>query len=434
MIVILVPFFLAAQLREAGWPQGAGEALYRFSVNATVLDAAAATGSYHPSHQHDSGPVDRSTRFDLSSQLRCRFRGPASLVCRMCDTRAVSFASKDLNPASQACPMPDTLQHHAEYQIAEEAFEISFAHQGVAKILVNRTVSPHDLNIIRALVNQFNVGANIAKRRETEFHQMEKSLIGKCDTMFRVVKNTSSSGINAVDTGRMSTVAQQYEMPRRGANANCSITCKDKQQQQQLNGGRVSASAGKASSTTATTDGGDGGNGPWLDEDYKLSGLESLGRRKGETLRLEKWRNVHKCSLRADYFFGSRENLRMDPSDFEARIVASESTIHVSDTNFASYTANEVHIKRQRGDDLVIYERYALQLASIDATTNVARRPPFGVADPASASVYAYQYIDDEDEESLELAPQPTTQKSHQQQHNKRSRATRRSKHSATRA
>ena len=69
----------AAQLREAGWPQGTGEAHYRFSVNATVVGAS--TGTFE---------ADRSTRFDLSTQLRCRFQGPASLICRMCDTRAVS--------------------------------------------------------------------------------------------------------------------------------------------------------------------------------------------------------------------------------------------------------------------------------------------------------------------------------------------------------
>lgn len=39
-------------------------------------------------------------------------------------------------------------------------------------------------------------------------------------------------------------------------------------------------------------------------------------------MRLEKWRNVNKCSLRADYFFGSREGFRADPSDIEARIVS----------------------------------------------------------------------------------------------------------------
>ena len=70
----------------------------------------------------------------------------------------------------------------------------------------------------------------------------------------------------------------------------------------------------------------------------------------------------------------------------------------MSDTNFASYTSNELHIKRQRGDDLSIYEQYALTLASIDAAD---MSQPLSIVDPASASVYAFQHIEEADE-SLE--------------------------------
>ncbi|XP_008208848.1 uncharacterized protein LOC100677876 isoform X2 [Nasonia vitripennis] len=324
MIVILVPFFLAAQLRDAGWPQGAAESSYRFSVNSTAVS---------DSSLHEP---DRSTRFDMSAMLKCRFRGPASLICRMTDSKAVSFASTTVDPTVPGEPLPDTMEDHAEYQLAEEAFEITFTPNGVGKILVNRTVSPGDLNMIRAIVNQLNIGANIAKKREPEFRHMEKSIIGKCDTVYHISKNSSG------------------DFP--------------------------------------------GNNATWED-DYKLSGLESLGRRKGETMRLEKWRNVNKCSLRADYFFGSREGFRTDPSDMEARIVQSESSMYVSDTNFASNTFNELQIARQRGEDLIIYEHYSLTLASIDPAETAQ---PISIVDPASASVYAYQYVDD-DEESAEL-------------------------------
>ncbi|XP_014208562.1 uncharacterized protein LOC106639452 [Copidosoma floridanum] len=356
MIVILVPFFLAAQLRDSSWPSRAGtETSYRFCVNSTAISAAL---NYVP---------DRSTRFNMNAMLRCRFRASSSLLCRMTDAKAVSFASTTVDPTLPGDEIPDTAQNHAEYQIAEEAFEITFTPDGIGKILANRTVSPADLNIIRAVVNQLNVGTNIAKRKDTHFRNMEKSMIGKCDTIYTVTKNLSS------------TPATPRDPPQRAKGAHCSSNCK-------ING-----------SSSRTTD-----NGAWDDSsDYKLSGLESLGRKRGETLRLEKWRNVYKCSLRADYFFGSRESFRTDPTDFEARIVDSESTIYVSDTNFASYTANELHIRRQHGDNLTIYERYSLSLASIDTASP---HLPISIVDPASASVYAYQYIDDDDgDESVEL-------------------------------
>lgn len=73
--------------------------------------------------------------------------------------------------------------------------------------------------------------------------------------------------------------------------------------------------------------------------------------------------------------------------------------MYVSDQHFASYTSNELLIKRPRGEDLIIYEHYSLTLASIDAAE---RRTPLSIVDPASASVYAFQYIDDDDE-SAEL-------------------------------
>lgn len=173
----------AAQLREplASWPPGAAEATYRFSVNSTAVSAS--------SHQHYEH--DRSTRFNMNARLRCRFRGPASLICRLDDTQAVSFASKTMDPMRPGQPLDDTLMEHAEYQIAEEAFEVIFTPNGVGKIQVNRTVSPHDLNIIRAVVNQLNVGCNIAKRRTPEFRHMERSVIGKCDTLYTVHPNVS---------------------------------------------------------------------------------------------------------------------------------------------------------------------------------------------------------------------------------------------------
>lgn len=99
--------------------------------------------------------------------------------------------------------------------------------------------------------------------------------------------------------------------------------------------------------------------------------------------------------------------------------------MYSSDTNFDSSTMNELYVKRQRGDNLIIYERYKLTLASIHAT-EVARRP-YGIVDPVSASVYAYQYIDDNDEESTEQQQQQQQQQSQvEQKQSKRSRATRR--------
>jgi hypothetical protein len=111
----------------------------------------------------------------------------------------VSFASTTVDPWLPAEPLPDSLQNHAEYQIAEEAFEFTFTPNGIGKILVNRTVSPADLNIIRAVVNQFNVGANIALKRGDEFRLMEKSVIGKCDTTYHIVKNSSTVTVSKQD-------------------------------------------------------------------------------------------------------------------------------------------------------------------------------------------------------------------------------------------
>ncbi|XP_058800701.1 uncharacterized protein LOC131669668 [Phymastichus coffea] len=339
MIVILVPFFLAAQLREAAWHGGGGggggsvpEATYRFSLNSTAVSAS----------RLQARAADRSTRFDMSALLKCRFRGPASLLCHMTDSKAVSFASSTLDPALPGVPLPGTTDQHPEYQLAEEAFEVTFTPYGIGKILVNRSVSPADLNMIRAVVNQLNVGANIAQRKEAQFQHTEKSLIGKCDTTYRVAKDSS--------------------------------------------GGAAAESAPQ----------------PWED-DYRLSGLESLGRRKAETLRLEKRRNLHKCSLRADYFFGSREGLKTDPSDFEARVVSSESTIYVSDEQFASYTHNELEIDRRYGEDLIVYENYAMSLMSVDLAE--VGLIPASIVDPVSASIYAYQYVDDDDDddESAEM-------------------------------
>ncbi|KAJ8667709.1 hypothetical protein QAD02_009372, partial [Eretmocerus hayati] len=338
-----------AHLRDAGLPNKGVEATYRFVVNSTAVSAAGAQLS----------PADRSTRFDMSALLKCGVRGTSSLVCRMSDSRAVSFASANVDPQCPGKPLPDTLTEHAEYQIAEEAFEIEFENTGIGKILVNRTVSPPDLNIIRALANQFNVGANLGRRRETDFHLMERSVIGKCDTHYHIVKNTS------VDSTLHLRKGPEF--------ANCSTGC-----------GKV---------TKPTT---------W-EGDYRLSGLESLGLRHGQTMWLEKWRNVDRCSLRADYFFGSREAFLGARNDFEARIVSSESSLFVSDSNFASYTRNELLVRRARGDDLSVYESYSLSLVSIDA----AETPrPLSIIDPATASVYAFQYIDD-DEESPEEPVEP---------------------------
>ncbi|XP_043483632.1 uncharacterized protein LOC122512070 [Leptopilina heterotoma] len=161
MIVILIPFFLVAQIpvEESAWKYGPE---YTFEVAVNLSATVEKSMELVKSHT-------------INTLLVCRPKNSDALSCHLQVPETCKTTNeKELNKINCTSFNPDE-------------FEIKFNKSGVESLLVQKNISNLHLNIIKELANQLSIGANLyEKLNEKNFEAKENLTIGECKVNFKI--------------------------------------------------------------------------------------------------------------------------------------------------------------------------------------------------------------------------------------------------------
>lgn len=116
----------------------------------------------------------RTRFFNVDSALKCRPRDPDTLNCRF-EATNMAVSEDGLLRLAQ-----ETVE---DLWIGEEPFEIRFQKNGIVDLLVSRNMQPWTVDMIRAIVNQLNIGVDLRGKSDGVYDVMERSFLGECRTM-----------------------------------------------------------------------------------------------------------------------------------------------------------------------------------------------------------------------------------------------------------
>ncbi|XP_017876912.1 uncharacterized protein LOC108623115 [Ceratina calcarata] len=175
VVLTVVPFFLVARvdIDSAVWNYGP-EYTFQVHVNSTAIPEE---GSY------------MSIRLNVASKLVCQPKGYLGLSCHFRDSQADSYATESLDPVMSAVPIGPVSRQEA-YELSREQFEIKFSEQGLDSLVVNENIQPRELDMIRVIVGQLNIGVLMSVYGKPEFEVMENFTLGECMTTFTMERST----------------------------------------------------------------------------------------------------------------------------------------------------------------------------------------------------------------------------------------------------
>ena len=165
VVLNIVPFFLAARVAvDSPWEYGP-EYTFQVRVNSTAIPEE---GSYV------------SIQLNVTAKLVCQPKGFYALSCHFRDSEANSYVWLDGTPAVPV--------NQEAYGFNQDQFEIKFNEQGLESLVVNENIQPRELDMIRVIVDQLNIGVLVGKDGET-FVAVENFTMGECATAFTVDRN-----------------------------------------------------------------------------------------------------------------------------------------------------------------------------------------------------------------------------------------------------
>ncbi|XP_076236179.1 uncharacterized protein LOC143180377 [Calliopsis andreniformis] len=185
LVLHVIPFFLDAHLTvDKPWSQGS-----EFTFNVQVNSVAIPEDSYS------------SIRLYVTSKLVCQQKQLDVLSCHFQDSQADSFFTDSLDPYKLGT-LENTANRQQAYEIHQDQFEIKFSRdwQGLESLVVNENIQPRELDMIRLIVGQLDVGgivrmANIEQMNWTPL--AENFTHGECETIYSVKRgNVDQYGLD----------------------------------------------------------------------------------------------------------------------------------------------------------------------------------------------------------------------------------------------
>ncbi|KOC59838.1 Vitellogenin-3 [Habropoda laboriosa] len=275
-----------------------------------------------------------SIRLNVASKLVCQPKSYHVFTCHFRDSKADSYTTESLDPWFQETPVSRVSRQEA-YEINQDQFEMKFGKQGLESLVVNENIQPRELDMIRVIVGQLNIGMAFVSHHRSQFHLMENFTQGECATIFTVHRNI---------VGLPMHVKRNYVL------------------------------------------------------------MPVIPLRDGEVLQIRKMRNLHMCTHKVPYFFGSAERMS-EYSDVVSTISSSESLIIVTSTEFITGTINVVTTNKiSERIATTLYENINLKLESILP----AESEPLEVKDPEPASMFIGRWLREsslEEDQSTEEYP-----------------------------
>ncbi|KAK2585201.1 hypothetical protein KPH14_009908 [Odynerus spinipes] len=311
--LLLLPFFLASRISvDIESLLHGPEYTYRVEIDTINRDGR-------------DGATTKA--FDIGSTLKCRPRVPDTLNCRFEAARMAVFEKGLLDLAQ------DTVE---DLWVDEEPFEIKFDKNGIAQLIVTRSMEPWTVDMIRAIVNQLNVGVDLRKRPDGIFVAKERSFLGECGSTIELSRSISQDR--------------------------------------------------------------------WKDDKLEIVPMPGLEKASGEILQIEKRRDLNDCGRKEDYFFASKSGYTLLHRDTTTTIKSSLSRIVVSDSNYTSYTVNEIVVgNKERNRNFTLYEKITLKLETVSAAKT--ELPVIPDATFVSFFVHGLTHAnnDDDDDESARI-------------------------------
>ncbi|XP_014471556.1 PREDICTED: uncharacterized protein LOC106742792 [Dinoponera quadriceps] len=175
MLVTILPFFLAAQVtvdpsRQSEWNMYGGECTYDVFVIMSLSNIA---------------PADKSFCSEIKSDLKCRPKGQDSLSCHFQNSWIRHPGLKENNCTSAMDLVPTGTRF-----VGEEPFEIRFNPRGIQNLVVSKNTPRWQLDMIRAIVSQLNIGFEALERRD-RFTIVENSTMNSCEVDVRFIHDSS---------------------------------------------------------------------------------------------------------------------------------------------------------------------------------------------------------------------------------------------------
>lgn len=293
------------------WEHGP-EHVFQVQVNSTAIPEEGIYGS---------------VRLNLESRLICQPKDGSTLSCHFEDSVANSFVADNLDPSEPVVPTGQVNRQEA-YEVNGDQFEIKFNEKGLDSLLVNENIQPRELDMIRVIVGQLNIGMSTFDMSGNDeiYEVMENFTQGECVTTFKIEK----------------------KMMRRLSHAKRSFALKP-----------------------------------------------VFGLKDGKLLQIRKIRNLHMCTHKVPYFFGSAESLR-EVSDIISDVSLSDSHIIITSTEFISGTSNVITTSKVTEAVITtLYENIRLRLESIRA----AESEPPAVKEAETASIFIGRWLTNDSSE-----------------------------------
>lgn len=117
----------------------------------------------------------------IATELKCRPKGHDILGCRFQNSK---IRRPDERDSSRCTNAKDFIP--AKYKFVDQSpFEIRFNPRGIENLVVHRTISRWQLDMIKVIVSQLNIGFVVEERRD-RFTIMENSTVGHCEVDVKI--------------------------------------------------------------------------------------------------------------------------------------------------------------------------------------------------------------------------------------------------------
>lgn len=121
----------------------------------------------------------------IASELKCRAKGEDSLSCHFQNSR-IRHPGREDSKCTNAMDFVPTRTRFVD----EGPFEIRFNPRGIENLVVHRTIPRWQLDMIKVIVSQLNVGFEVSEHRN-RFTIMENSTVGYCEVDVKVTRGGS---------------------------------------------------------------------------------------------------------------------------------------------------------------------------------------------------------------------------------------------------
>ncbi|XP_011136043.1 uncharacterized protein LOC105181154 [Harpegnathos saltator] len=354
MLVTVLPFFLAAHVavddprRQSEWTAYGAECTYDVLVMMSLENIVRPDDNFCST---------------IASELKCRPKGQDTLSCRFQNSRI-----RHPRPEEGRCTNAMGFVPTRTRFVDEEPFEIRFNSRGIENLVVHRTIPRWQLDMIKVIVSQLNIGFESWEHRD-RFAIMENSTMGHCEVDVKITR----------DDGWISEEDHHHDDDDDDDDDDDGHDDEHDDEHDDHHNDEE-----EGSSEEELKEG----------EDFEIKFMthnEEFTRTVDGTFHVQKLRQPKRCPRRSIYFFGNEEDYSRGDRELYMDMTDSVSHVKINKHKFVSFsitagvmkTANKSRVMRPQ-------QVISLKLKRID----LARHSLPEIQNPASTSLFAFSHLE----------------------------------------